>query len=178
MNNLTTVARELADLQKMQAQVIRDHESQLKHLRSEISKRQRILTNTELGLDNDKISLAETVLEVFGNYRPDYGDSASCVRDAIQQLATGVPIRRVYGDLWRVFFGVKDYAHWSGQRDDCTYGCGPRHGSTVFSVGLSKAKRTAFCTDGTGLTPEEIEAAIYYLINLQRIQEARQKAAA
>ena len=58
-------------------------------------------------------------------------------------------------------------------------GMGPSHGSIIFAVGLTNAARKRPYAD---LAPAEIEAAIYYLTNLARVQaaeaDAKAKAAA
>lgn len=33
------------------------------------------------------------------------------------------------------YYGLKNYAQWSDQRSDHSYGCGPRHGSICFRIG-------------------------------------------
>lgn len=129
----------------------------------------RIITLAGNGFDTIKIALAETVLDV-GQYAKGGRDRASVVADAIKQLATGEPIRRFYGDLWHVKFATKNYDAWSGQRSDCEYGYGPRHGSICFAVGL---KREVRARDPQSLTAAETEAAIYYLHNLKAIQAAK-----
>jgi len=43
---------------------------------------------------------------------------------------------------------------------------GPRHGSIIFEIGLTKEARQR------DLSAEETDAAIYYLVNLERIQSA------
>ena len=104
---------------------------------------------------------------------PSKAASISARADAIKQLASGKPVREHYGDLWRVFFGTKNYDQWSGQRCDCEYGCGPRHGSICFRIGLTDAARKRRQAD---LSADEVEAAIYYLVNLERVQEAERVA--
>lgn len=125
------------------------------------------------GLDLAKIEAARKVIEVRGRYEHAGTDRRSVITDAIKQLVTGEPIRAYYGDLWRVAFGTKNYDRWSGQRSDHEYGYGPRHGSTVFSVGLASDVRKR---DPRELTPDEVEAAVYYLTNLERFQAAESKA--
>jgi hypothetical protein len=124
------------------------------------------------GLNPEVIALAETVLSVRGNYERAGGESAGAVRDAITDLADNGGAR-----LADRTFGVKDYDRWTGQRCDCSYGCGPRHGSVTFDIGLNEEVRRRV-REGAGLTEDETEAAIYYLANLKEIQGSRRAALA
>lgn len=144
-----------------------------KRLRSEITKRQTVLSLASEGIDYQKVAFAKTIIGVMGEYERGGKERASVLSDAIRQLSTGDPIRLHYGDLWCVQFGTKNYDQWSGQRCDCEYGMGPMHGSLVFGVGLLPDIRKR---DPKALTPEETEAAIYYLVNLERIQAAEKSA--
>ncbi len=132
----------------------------------------RLISIETSGMDLDKVLLAESVMD-FGQYARGGDERQSVVDDAIKQLSTGQPIRQEFSDLWVTYFGTKNYAHWSGQRSDHSYGCGPRHGSTCFSVGL---KRDIRKRDPQQLTELEIEACLYYLMNIQKIQEAAKAA--
>ena len=120
------------------------------------------------GLDTEIVSLAESVM-----YASDLSkageDGASVIRDAIKWFA-GENVG--YRGLKEEFFGTKNYDRWRGQRCDCTYGCGPGHGSICFSIGLL---REACNRD---LTDAEKDACIYYLMNLKKIQDARKSAKA
>lgn len=142
-------------------------------LRGIIRDAEAVLLSTEAGLDAEKIALGKTVIYVT-DYTRGGQDRASCVSAAVKQLATGVPIRLHYGDLWKCYFGTKNYEGWIGQRSDHEYGYGPRHGSICFEVGLTRGARERKQAD---LTAEEIEAAIYVLLNVERIQAAEKLAA-
>jgi len=124
----------------------------------------------ELGhadLDPEKVALAETII-VVSDYHKGGAEWYSCVRDAIKQFSTGERVGP-YKDLWKEFFGTKDYARWIGQRCDCAYGYGPRHGSIVFRIAVrDEVRKTRKQSD---LTPEEVEAVLHYLYNLKEIQD-------
>lgn len=115
------------------------------------------------GLDLDKINLVETFMKV-GNFSKGGADRESVVSDAIKWFAMGTFNSR---DLMKDYFATKNYDGWLGQREDHRYGYGPRHGYIVFSIGLSEDVRNGKRT----LTDSEKEAAIYYLLNLVKIQE-------
>lgn len=172
--NLTEAAKTKFELQAELAAHIAASKQREAELRNGIEKASVVLASSASGIDHDKIILAKTVIHVHGLFERGGKDRDSVIQDAIKQLSTGVAIREQYGDLWRVSFGTKNYAHWSGQRSDHEYGYGPRHGSICFAVGLTetvrKTKRHA------DLLPEEIEAAIYYLMNLAAVQAAEQAA--
>ena len=57
----------------------------------------------------------------------------------IDWLATGE--KRTYHTPATGYFGVKIYSGFGEQREDHEYGFGPKHGSTVFAVGLREPKR-------------------------------------
>jgi hypothetical protein len=172
MNKLTTAAKEYHELCAQLASFLDGAKREEERLREEIRLRNEVLKLSEAGVDFEKVALAETVLYAT-SYKHGGNDRASCVADAIKQLSTGTPVRQFYGDLWRVYFGTKNYDRWSGQREDHEYGCGPRHGSTCFQIGLTSETRAR---DPKTLTPEETEAAIYYLLNLERVQLAQEAA--
>ncbi len=172
---LTTAARELHELSAALTRHKTDAQAEERRLVEEIRQRQAILSLAASGIDHDKVALAKTIIVVRGSYAKGGTDRASVVVDAVRQLVTGEPIRLYYGDLWKVAFGTKSYDRWDGQRSDHEYGCGPRHGSTIFSVGLMPEVRKMAPTD---LTPDQIEAAVYYLTNLERIQTAEAEAKA
>lgn len=115
------------------------------------------------GLDENKVRLAEHVIEVRGAVERN---NEGCLGDAINDLANGTPRLR------REYFGVKNYDRFVGQRCDCSYGMGPKHGHIVFEIGLTQEARKR------DLTEEEANAAIYYLVHLKAIQEAAKAATA
>lgn len=171
---LTRAAQEMHQLRKDLAEHIDAAKRREADLRNQIRDRANILTSSELGLDLDKIEEAKAVVYVRGEYARAGKDKESVIEDAIKQLATGVPARETYSDLWLTYFGTKDYDAWHGQRSDHNYGYGPRHGSIRFQVGVNSDVRSA--RKQSELTAEEIEASIYYLTNIQRIQDAERKA--
>lgn len=159
--SLTQTVSELADLRKQLADHDAAAKSESARLGAEITARQTILNHAEAGLDSEKIALARTVLKVEGLYANGGEDRAAVIADAVQWLATGKC--KAYRGLDGADFGTKNYDRWRGQRSDQEWGS-PRHGSICFAVGLKDRKRP--------LTPEETEAAIYYLLNLERAQAA------
>jgi len=143
------------------------HERAMKGLRSELELAVSNATICANGIDDSKVLLAENVIYVHGNYEKAGEDRIGCREDALSDiLQGGKKIKTEY-------FGTKNYAHWHGQRSDHSYGCGPKHGSINFQIGLIQPIRER---DGL-LTEEEIEAAVYYLRNLKRIQAAKDAAA-
>jgi hypothetical protein len=135
-------------------------------LTSLIKQEDTAIFQSELSLDLSLISLAESVMRV-GDYS-NGGDERNGARvDAMKWFATG---HAGYLGLKREYFGTKNYAKWGGQRCDCEYGMGPRHGSICFSIGLREEARKR------DLTNAEKEACIYYLLNLENIQKAQAKA--
>ena len=130
---------------------------------------ERRLKMDEMGIDTHKVLLAEHIVYVT-EYSKGGEERDSARTDAIHWFATHGPERVPYHDLRSQYFGTKSYDRWHGQRSDHSYGMGPRHGSIIFRIELlpEPRKRT--------LTADEIEAAIYYLTNLERIQAAARSA--
>lgn len=129
-------------------------------LRSMITTEKTFLLRTEAGLDTAQIALAETVMYAW-DYARGGSDRDSARQDAIKWFTTG---KAGYRGLRHEYFGTKSYDRWHGQREDHEYGCGPRHGSMIFEIGLKREARDR------ELTAEEREACIYYCVNLERIQ--------
>jgi hypothetical protein len=171
MSSLTSTVLELVHLETELKNHLEQSKAREAELTGAILTRKAHLNLNEAGLDTDKIALAETIIRIRG-WDQRSGEWENCREDAIRQLATGVT-KNSYTDLWQRFFGVKDYAQWSGQRCDCEYGYGPSHGHITFAIGLTDETRQR---DAKQLTPEETEAAIYYLINQDAIQKARKAA--
>lgn len=137
------------------------HNELLRLLNAEQTK----LNQSEIGLDTDKVALAETVMFAT-EYALGGKDRNSARQDAIKWFS-GQKIG--YLGLKYEFFGTKNYSCWVGQREDCKYGYSPRHGSTCFKIGLKDSFRGSAARD---LTDDEREAAIYYLINIEEIQNS------
>ena len=137
-------------------------------LRKQISDQKTIVLRAGEGIDLTKVTLAETILYA-GNHKNGGEDWNGARQDAIKWFATcaRVGTNPYYGDLRTTYFGTKNYDRWHGQREDHEYGMGPRHGSICFEIGLRKEARTRDLTDA------EREAAIYYLVNLERIQTTK-----
>ena len=123
--------------------------------------------NAKAGLDNDRIASGLAVLKVYGSYIDGGTDKASVIRDAVDWLATGKC--GAYRGLDELDFGTKSYDRWYGQRSDHEWG-GPRHGSIIFQVGLKDRKAV--------LTEDQRSDAIYFLLNIEAWESARQQAAA
>lgn len=113
------------------------------------------------GVDTERLNHGLHVIHISGDYRRYGGEAAGCVIAAKADLATGAK------KLKREYFGAKNYAHWTGQRSDHTYGFGPTHGSIVFSIGLTKAARKM------ELTEQMVEDALYVLANIDKVLDAR-----
>jgi hypothetical protein len=172
--DLTTAAKELHGLRLDLQKHLDEATKQETFLRGQIQARVNVLESAADGIDHDKVTLAKTVLSIRGTYAKAGEDRKSVISDAVKQLSTGEPARPHYGDLWQYYFGTKSYDRWHGQRSDHPYHMGPGHGSIIFSVELTdRVRKNRTHAD---LTADEIEAAIYYLMNLERVQAAEQRA--
>ena len=153
----------------------------VEHEKKATEERQRLITlieaehaallQIESQLDLAKIALAETVLYVSGAYEDAGEDRDICRTQALHWFATGKSTDG-YFDLRLHYFGTKNYDRWRGQQSNHEYGCGPSHGSVVFSIGL----RSEFRMQNRMLLETEKEACAYYLVNLATIQRTRKEA--
>lgn len=160
----------------------KDAKARDEQLVRELHAASQLVREFSAGLDVEKVAEARRVLYLYGSYAAGGEGRDSVVRDMVDWLATGE--KRTYQTPAEGYFGTKNYSGWRGQREDHQYGYGPRHGSTCFAVGIADHVRGAAKANGFEgnrlhefLTPEEREAALYYLLNIERI-EAAQKAAA
>jgi len=153
---IASLEAEIADAKKRQDAI-----------RSVIADVQRLILNESAGLDQKRIDTAERVIYVHGEYGP-YGDDQSQLNSAVQDIANGCKV------MATEFFGCKNFDRFRHQGSPHPYGYGPRHGSICFEIGMTRERRKALLEGGT-LTQAEKDAAIYYLINLQAILEAKQQ---
>jgi len=155
------IARSLEALKSEQKGLEDSTAKRLSEIKAGRAKLIETMKRRAAGLDEAKIGLALSVIEVEGKYEREGG----CIDKAVASLAQG-------GDyMKRVAISVKDYAQFSGQGCDCEYGYGPKHGHHVFTIGLTREARKR------ELSEAELDAAIYYLVHLQQIQEAQRQAA-
>ncbi len=142
------------------------HNKQLSELTKDLLETKRLIAASSEGIDLDALKLAESVLEVRGTYAKAGDDRGLALQKAIDDLASGA------NGLKKAYVGTKQYAHWHGQFVEHGYGMGPSHGSVIFSIGIRRSEL------GRDLTELEIESALYYLRNLQRIQSMAATSAA
>ena len=170
-----TLTETVQEYYKAVAELKEFREETKKHeekLRTKVKSFARLINEAQSGLDSSKIDSALEILAIRGRYEHGGDDRASVISDAMKQLATEESFG-FYKDLWRGYFGTKNYSGWRGQRSDHEYGFGPKHGSVCFSVGLRKDVRER---ENKKLTTSEIEACLYYLTNIERIQQAHKQA--
>lgn len=167
MNLADLITKQAEWRQKLQA-ATKEWERQRDGILSEIRICQELIEQAKSGLDDAKILHAEHVIYAGGKFGP-IGDDAATVQEAIADIAAGCP------KLRHEYFGTKNYDRWTHQRSNHTYGYGPSHGSIVFEIGLPGPVRDRL-RNGGELTPEEKDAAIYYLLNLGPILKAKASA--
>lgn len=166
----TTLAQNVKRIAELRAELLAHREASSRREReitNEMNECAKRLSLLNAGLDTQKVAIARAVIDV-GDYSRRGEDGNGARLDAIDEIAKGG------GRLWAETFGVKNYAHWCGQRSDHTYGYCPKHGSVVFGIGLL---RTVRLRNPQTLTDAEIEAALYLLINLEQIQSLERSAA-
>lgn len=161
-----------ADLEKKRISLMKSisdelarHKAAADGFKAELVETVRLITASADGIDLDALKLAESVIEVRGTFDKAGDDRAHALQKAIDDLANGGQ------SLKKAYVGTKSYDRWHGQYIECGYGMGPSHGSVIFSIGIRRSEL------GRDLTEAEIEAALYYLRNLQKIQAATASAA-
>ena len=159
---LTEAVKRRQELKQEIAQAKEAHDRAMIVLHSALQSVDEAIAVASTGLDSEKVAIAETVIYVSGEF--GYGDDFSAVRSAISDIADGCK------KLRREYFGTKNYDRFHHQGSNHSYGYGPRHGSIVFSIGLRDRKKE--------LTADEQDAAIYYLLNLKAIMDAKAAAKA
>lgn len=143
------------------------HQDALSNLRNsliQINTSLNLLTNN---LDVERIQRAEKILYVRGLFSKAGDDKQKVLENSIQQILAGG------GILFSSYLGTKSYDRWYGQYIDCRYGRCPSHGSVIFEIGFTDS----FRKNNHPMNDDEKNDCIYYLRNLNTIQESKQKAA-
>lgn len=143
----------------------------LKSQIADIETKRRVVSD---GLDLSQIEIAEACMYFRGNpgeVRHGFHNDQS--RTAVRPQAIADAIKAIAESddpLSKQYIGVKNYDGFGDQREDHSYGMGPRHGSIVFEIG----RKNPACGK---MIDEERNACIYYLMNWQKIYQAKTKAA-
>jgi hypothetical protein len=154
---LTELTQELRAANLRKSAIQASYQVDIANVDGEIMRLTQRLNIANAGLDEEMVKHGMNVIS-FGDVQ-DSPERKSCVDDAIDDLG------KCAKSLKNGYFGTKNYAHWRDQRCDCAYGYGPKHGSVVFVVGLRREYREK------DLTPDDIECAIYCLLNIDKINE-------
>ncbi|WP_182056545.1 hypothetical protein [Pantoea sp. ME81] len=154
---LTELTKHLSEAKQRKTAIQDVYKNDIQNVDAEIIRFTQRLNIANAGLDEEMVKRGMAVIS-FGEVK-GISERKSCVRDAMDDLANGATA------LKTEYFGTKDYAHWSDQRCDCAYGYGPSHGSVVFRIGLKHDYQ------GKDLNPDDIECAIYCLLNIDKINE-------
>lgn len=148
--------------QSIQAEATR-HSETMQRLNAELASLSVRAKMMIANIDPDKIEQAKCIVDVRGIYAKAGEDRE------IQRCAAIAAILAGGERLRHEYFGTKDYAHWHGQAANHAYGMSPRHGSIIFSIGLTAEVRKR---PAPMLTEQEIEATVHYLRNLEAVQNA------
>ena len=162
----------LLHLYNLQMQQVREEfDKQQKELKSKIQEVQTQIKMLNSGLDLGKIRSAEAIIYVAGKYLNGGTARNTVINDVIAWFCELEPVN--YPNLWQRYAATKDYDRWSGQRQDCEYGFVPKHGRIVFEIGIHRDLRQAWPADtkpSHAFAPSDIEAVVYYLNNIERIE--------
>lgn len=167
MNTIADYERRKNELRAERAELEKVHKAKLDGIAGELTLAQTEIERQLSGLDSAIILHAEHIIYVGGKYARAGEDRAACREQAIQRILAGG------GEMFSEYCGTKSYDRWTGQHSNHSYGMGPRHGTIIFEIGLTRPVRGR---EVKSLTEDEINACVYYLRNLERIQEAAEKA--
>lgn len=157
---ITELSRRIENAKQAVVDEKKRHEKQIAGLKKDVSLVEDERFHAIAGTEPEVRNLATHVVEVGWVRNERHNEFDQRVVDAaIADLTAGATILR------EQYIGVKNYEGFIHQREDHKYGFGPRHGSIVFSVGLTQAARKRLA-DGGELTNEETDAVIVYLHNL------------
>jgi len=117
------------------------------------------------GIDVDTVIRAEKCLYLRGKFT-GVGAQQSCLDDMSRWLSTGK--FDGYRTPKTIYFGCKDYSEWVSQRDDGAYFTGPKHGTTVFAIGLAEQYHGKIEP-----TEQNKNDMLYYIMNITEIQKAK-----
>ena len=133
-----------------------EYEKNCKRINDTILAYNREINMLLCGADVDKIKTAEKILDVYGMQYFGKGDTIETWRAAIKDVSSGIGLMRTE------YFGCKNYSGWVCQGSNHTYGCGPSHGNIVFKIALKRELLNKTFTE------QEIEACLYYLLNMEK----------
>lgn len=170
MNSFIELEQERAALSDKRKNEIAQHASRIADIDArlkQIAERTSLLTS---GVDR-----ARRIVEVRGDATKSvHGRDWDQRQENVRGKAVGDARRWLANNATRLqecYIGVKNYSGFGDQREDHSYGTGPRHGSIVFSIGLTPEARNRT------LTSDEIEDALYLLHVLPAIATAEKAAA-
>lgn len=149
--DLVKIEKSLSEIKQKQIEFHNEFKKKDTEFEQEIAELQRL---KKLGLNNidlNKIAIAESILGFDRGFKRKH---VNTIKKAIDDVTNNFEILR------KEYLGIKDYDRFSNQEIQCRYGYGPKHGYTVFSIGL---KRNILQKE---FTDEEKDACIYYLNHL------------
>jgi hypothetical protein len=156
MTTLLNLHKQLHEAIKHRSALHKEYKEKDEQLQMEITGLNLHINQLKAGLNLETIAAAEKVIYVRG--KANSAQRLISIKEAKDAIITGEEKFR------SGFKGVKVYASFGEQNCNLEYGYGPKHGTMVFEVGLLIRDRL--------LTDDEAECALYYLENIQAIQEA------
>jgi len=165
MKKLHEIVKERFEKQKELSQKTEAFKKEQAKLNSEIQELLRLENVAQIGLDLDKVQIAEKLIWIQGNPFRKTSDVTKFSGVVIAECAI-IDIAEDCKKMRTQFFGNKEYVSFY-QRCDCEYGYGPRHGSIVDRIGLIDTNHQ--------FTDDEKDACIYYIKNYNAVKEAKAK---
>lgn len=104
----------------------------------------------------EKIRIMRSPIKLTGAIYDKTGKIITTRYDVIKEAIKDFQTNEFF-KIQRRYYGIKNYAGFGDQRNDCEYGYGPRHGSIVFQIEIVNKSEP---------TEDMINNAIYYLLKL------------
>ena len=154
---LSNLILEKNELTETRANAIARHAEHIKKIDKRLCDLAGLIESEKLGFDSDRIERAKGLVRVGAvNTRK----RQECVDRFVKYLTENPKW------LESNYCGVKVYSGFGEQHEDHQLGYGPRHGSIVFRVDMIKPS----------FSESEREDVLWYLLNIEKIQEAEKVA--
>lgn len=157
---LAELIKKLEEAKRRKASLRESFEAEDKKISALIDDLRRSIELTKASIDLDKVTYAETLCSVG---KVDSSTRRAALQDVIKEVAANRGSK-----YFKEYQGIKIYSGFGEQHSSHIYGYGPRHGSIVWSFELTRKLRER---PDKFLNDEEVDAILYYLLNIESIQE-------
>jgi hypothetical protein len=168
--DLVARERNRIQLEKDRNALLEKHTEELLAIDEKIKEETRYINLISSGIDTVAVDRALSVIYIRGHYPKAIKDGATVADAVIQDLIGGGTFLR------DKYVGVKTYG--PGEHGlshvvvELPYGVDPSSGEITFAIGFMQPFRNKGFVDGDELSDEDVGACIYFLRNIEAIEEA------